>query len=74
MAETSACNYYYKIIVHVIIISRTRVFLSSLSLLVSSSLKPIKSASNDEFELLKPVYLTSDVSIYEILNIRINLV
>ena len=41
--------------------SRTRVFLSSPSPLVNSSLKPVKSASNDESEPLKPAHLTSDV-------------
>ena len=54
--------------------SRTRVFLSLPSSLVNSSLKLVKSVSNDEFEPLKPAYLTSDASTCQILNIRINLV
>ena len=42
--------------------SRTRVFLSSLSLLLNSSLKSIKSVLNDESEPLKSAYLMSDAS------------
>ena len=48
------------------IMSRTRVFLSSSSSLMNSSLKPVKSILNDEFKLLKPAYFTSNVSTCEI--------
>ena len=53
---------YVKIIY---ILSRSRVFVSSPKCLVSLTLKPIKSVSNDEPEPLKPAYLTSDASTCE---------
>ena len=45
--------------------SRTRMFLSSPSLLMNSSLKLIELALNDESETLKPNYFTSDASTYK---------
>ena len=51
---------------NIFIESRTRVFLSSPSISVNSTLNPIKSVLNDESEPLKPAYLTCDASTCEI--------